>query len=63
MIKCEEGKIELNGDGGTLLAELTCIVRGLRTVFDKEFAEEMIPAAVEFGMRSKLDEVEQELAS
>lgn len=63
MIKCDEGKTELNGDGGTLLAELTCIVRGLRSVFDKEFAEEMIPAAVEFGMRSQLDEVEQGLVS
>ena len=63
MIKCDKGKIELNGDGGTLLAELTCIVRGLRTVFDKEFAEEMIPASVEFGMRSQLDEVEQGFAS
>lgn len=55
--------MEIKGDGGTLLAELTCIVRGLRTVFDEEFAEAMIPAAVEFGMRSQLDEIEQELAS
>lgn len=63
MIKCDKGKLELNGDGGTLLAELASIVRGLRTVFDKEFAEETIPAAVEFGMRSQPDEVEQEFVN
>lgn len=66
MIKCNEGQLEIDGNGGTLLAELTCIVRGLRYVFDEEFedfAEEMIPAAVELGMRSKLDEVEQEFVS
>ena len=55
--------MELGGDGVTLLAELTCIVRGLRAVFDKEFAEAMIPVAVEYGMKTPLDEVEQELAS
>lgn len=63
MIKCEKGIMELSGDGATLLAELSCIVNGIKSVLDEDFAKEMIPAAVEAGMKYKFVEEKEELAS
>ena len=58
MIKCENGKTEIQGQGKTLLTEYMCITQAMEETMGEETAKEVLPAAVEFVLSGMMGEPE-----
>lgn len=58
MIKCENGKTEMKGQGKTLLSDYMCITQAMEEAMGEPMAKEILPAAVEFVLNGMMGEPE-----